>query len=167
MSASILRTKAFLYRRLCFDRSTSIDSIDGCNMDARRSRTFIPWFFGAATLRARCGQVKIISSFPNLRWLMAVFTTEEGRLILGYMLEADEMLEDRKTMQCSCAKNDVSLNYCPDCGIPNSPCRLLQAFLPHYYGRPKALNRGRPSNIPEVTFHEHRVTKTHLNLLSN
>lgn len=92
---------------------------------------------------------------------MAVFTTEEGRLILGYMLEADEMLEDRKTMQCSCATNDVSLNYCPDCGIPNSPCRLLQAFLPHYYGRPKALNRGRPSNIPEVTFHEHRVTKTH------
>ncbi len=59
---------------------------------------------------------------------MISFNSTEGYMLLGYMLDYNDILVDEKSLSCECESNAIHHKFCPECGCKNSPCRLMEGF---------------------------------------
>jgi hypothetical protein len=94
---------------------------------------------------------------------------DAGDLILGFMLDPNNVLTTGSTPGCDCVNNSPAKRFCPDCGSRNNDCKLVDGFSivawPWGPRRDLKLSKGRNGATAEIPsnlrFHEYACKLTH------
>lgn len=91
--------------------------------------------------------------------LPMVSASTEGRVLIGYGLQRDEIMRDKVTPSCECEGNCTQFKFCPVCGTMNSPCTLAEGFTILYDSKQPITRQC--TELPPLSFHGKTVVQTH------